>query len=230
MIKSIHTKLLFVLLAIVFVWDLAFIAMDYSVWRFFTKPLLLPIIGLLYYTYSKQGLFPMNRWFLSGLVLSFLGDVFLLFGWGFMPGLGSFLLAHICYIVYFFKIKKNNVWGALPFVLLYLSSFLYYIYPYLNEMRIPVIVYGITIATMLYFSITTRSLLLLIGAILFVVSDSVLAINMFVQNTIGKELIVMITYVFAQLMLVLGVVNLEKKTEVFNKNETYERKDNRFFS
>lgn len=214
MIKSVNIKLLLVLLAIVFAFDLAFIATDHSSWRFFTKPLLLPLIIWFYFTYSKQDVFRINQWFLSGLILSFWGDVFLLFGWGFMPGLGSFLLAHICYIVYFFKIKKKNVWSWLPFVFLYLGSFIYYIYPYLNEMKIPVVIYGITIATMLYFSISTYSLLLILGAILFVISDSVLAINMFVQHSTEKELVVMITYVLAQLMLVLGVVGIEKKNRI----------------
>lgn len=212
--KSVNIKLLLVLLAIVFGFDLVFIAMDHRYWRFFTKPLLLPIIIWLYFTYSKQNVFRINQWFLSGLILSFLGDVFLLFGWGFMPGLGSFLLAHICYIIYFLKIKKKNVWSWLPFVFLYLGSFIYYIYPYLNEMKIPVVIYGITIATMLYFSISTYSSLLILGAVLFVISDSVLAINMFVQHSIGKELVVMITYVLAQLMLVLGVVGIEKKNRI----------------
>ncbi|RXM41446.1 lysoplasmalogenase [Chryseobacterium sp. CH21] len=214
MIKSINIKLLLVLLSIVFAFDLVFIAIDRSSWRFLSKPLLLPIMIWFYFTYSKQDVFRINQWFLSGLILSFFGDVFLLFGWGFMPGLGSFLLAHICYIVYFFKIRKKNVWIWITVVLLYLGSFIYYIYPYLNEMKIPVVIYGITIATMLYFSINTRSLLLVIGAILFVLSDSVLAINMFVQHTIGKELVVMITYVLAQLMLVLGVVDVEKKNRI----------------
>lgn len=214
MIKSINIKSLLVLLDIVFAFDLVFIAMDRSSWRFFTKPLLLPIIIWFYFTYSKQNVFRINQWFLSGLILSFLGDVFLLFEWGFMPGLGSFLLAHICYIVYFFKIKKKNVWSWLPFVLLYLGLFIYYTYPYLNEMKIPVVIYGITIATMLYFSISTCSLLLILGAILFVLSDSVLAINMFVQHTIGKEFIVMITYILAQLILVLGVIGVEKKNKI----------------
>ncbi|WP_226798705.1 lysoplasmalogenase [Chryseobacterium bernardetii] len=188
--------------------------MDHSSWRFFTKPLLLPIIIWFYFTYSQQNVFRINQWFLSGLILSFLGDVFLLFEWGFMPGLGSFLLAHICYIVYFFKIKKKNAWSWLPFVFLYLGSFLYYIYPYLNDMKIPVVIYGITIAAMLYFSISTYSSLLILGAILFVISDSVLAINMFVQHSTEKELVVMITYVLAQLMLVSGVVGIEKKNRI----------------
>lgn len=214
MIKSFNIKLLLVLLSIVFAFDLVFIAMDHSSWRFFTKPLLLPVIIWFYFTYSQQNTCRINRWFLSGLILSFLGDVFLLFGWGFMPGLGSFLLAHICYIVYFLRVKKKNVWSWLPFVLLYLGSFIYYIFPYLDEMKIPVVIYGITIATMLYFSIRTYSLLLILGAVLFVISDSVLAINLFVQRSIGKELVVMITYVLAQLMLVLGVVDIEKKNRI----------------
>ncbi|MDR6370923.1 putative membrane protein YhhN [Chryseobacterium vietnamense] len=81
-------------------------------------------------------------------------------------------------------------------------------------MKIPVVIYGITIAAMLYFSISTYSSLLILGAILFVISDSVLAINMFVQHSTEKELVVMITYVLAQLMLVSGVVGIEKKNRI----------------
>ncbi|WP_300666384.1 lysoplasmalogenase [Fluviicola sp.] len=203
-------KILPGILGILFISDLILITQDdYHSLRFFTKPLLVPLITAIYLLgISKKG--TINRWFLSGLIFCFLGDTFLLFKWGFLPGLGSFLLAHVLYILSFVKLRKTKMLASIPFILLYLVSLIYFLHPYLKEMEIPVIVYGITISTMAYFSLRSKNKWLITGAFLFVVSDSLLSFNMFVSYSAMTEQFVMATYVFAQLFLVHGMISKKR--------------------
>ncbi len=200
-------RILYGILSILFILDLILVARDeFHFLRFFTKPLLVPLITIIYLSgiNKKEGL---NSWFLSGLIFSFLGDTFLLFKWGFLPGLGSFLLAHVLYILSFVKLRKTKMLASIPFILLYLVLLIYFLHPYLKEMKIPVIVYGITISIMAYFSLRSKNKWLITGAFLFVVSDSLLSFNMFVNYSAIMEQFVMATYVFAQLFLVRGMIS-----------------------
>lgn len=200
-------KLLTVVLAVVFLADLYFVWQGNNEPRFFTKTLLLPLLLLIYLSESKLTQLAVNQWFAAGLVLSFFGDLFLLFQWGFLPGLGSFLLAHIFYIICFRKLVKSKASRTFIFILsLYLIGFIAFLYPYLNEMKFPVIVYGIVISLMLYFASRTGNKLLILGALLFVISDTILAVNLFMNETKLQSLLVMITYVFAQWFLVRGIL------------------------
>lgn len=193
------------ILGILFLADLIFISREgWHELRFFTKPLLVPVIAAIYLSTKGQKT-PINPFFFAGLIFSFLGDTLLLFQWAFLPGLGSFLLAHVLYIISFIRLKTANRYGYLPFILVYLGFLLYFLHPYLHEMEVPVIVYGITISTMAYFSLCTQNKWLILGAVLFVVSDSLLAFNLFVSYTAIMEQVVMATYVAAQFFLVRGI-------------------------
>ncbi|MNU93667.1 YhhN-like protein [compost metagenome] len=199
-------KILLGILGILFILDLILISREeFHSLRFFTKPLLVPLITVIYLSGVAQKN-AMNPWFLSGLIFSFLGDTFLLFKWAFLPGLGCFLLAHVLYILSFVKLRKTKIYGSIPFILLYLGFLLYFLHPHLHEMEIPVIVYGITISTMAYFSLCSKNNWLIAGAFLFVVSDSLLSFNLFVSYSAMMEQFVMATYVLAQLFLVRGMI------------------------
>jgi len=78
---------------------------------------------------------------------------------------------------------------------------------------IPVIIYGLTICTfgtvslINYLSTKSRkSLLMLIGSIIFITSDSVLAINKFYNSSHLFEVIIMITYILAQYLIFRSMV------------------------
>lgn len=71
--------------------------------------------------------------------------------------------------------------------------------------------YGITIGTMLLMAINTKqkmndnaAVLFLIGAILFVISDLLLAVNLFAMHYVVISLCVMLTYASAQYLIVKG--------------------------
>jgi uncharacterized membrane protein YhhN len=135
----------------------------------------------------------------------------------FLLGLSSFLLAHIFYIVFFHVVRvgekiKGNPWLLLV-VVIYYAVLINLLSPYLADMKIPVLVYGIVISFMfmlamhmLFIKNKTAGKWMMLGALLFVVSDSVLAINKFYQSFEEAGIIIMLTYGLAQLFIVQGAV------------------------
>ncbi|MBX9782958.1 MAG: lysoplasmalogenase [Chitinophagaceae bacterium] len=183
--------------------------------RWFTKPLLMPLLLLVVYLQRRH--IPLYVYMLGSLALSWAGDLLLQMKGLFIPGLISFLLAHVCYIVYFVKIS-NQQKGLLQLqpliglpVLIYIIIFLWLLYPFLDTLKIPVTVYGITIGAMLLMSINTKlkvnamaAALFFNGALQFVISDSILAVNLFAVSSMILSLCVMATYASAQYLLVRG--------------------------
>lgn len=202
------SKILQILLVVVFATDLFFIFNNQPELRFFTKPLLLPILILMYFSQVKSEKTQLDKLFLAGLVISFFGDLFLLFKWGFLPGLGSFLMAHVFYIISFRRKNQKPIWKFWPIILgLFATTLLVFLFPYLKEMKIPVLIYAIVISVMMYSAIKTHNRNLIIGALLFLISDTLLSINLFLKPLMILNLLVMITYVSAQWFLVRGILS-----------------------
>ncbi|HEX4957385.1 MAG TPA: lysoplasmalogenase [Lacibacter sp.] len=218
-------RFLFVLYLAVTVADLLLIYGKEDALRWFTKPFLMPLLMLV--VFNKRQQIPLYRWMLGGLFLSWAGDVLLQLKGMFIPGLISFLLAHICYISYFIQInnRKKGLLQQQPLigipVLVYIVIFLWLLYPFLDALKIPVTIYGITIGTMLLMSIHTKgkvngmaSALFFNGALQFVISDSILAVNLFAYNSVVLSLCVMTTYASAQYLLVKGSMQAQENTAV----------------
>ena len=132
----------------------------------------------------------------------------------FIVGLLSFLLAHVLYI-FVFNIKRTNrnvVRVILPLVL-YALALLFLLIKGLNQLLIPVIVYMIAILAMVVFAFLRKDnvpnqsyAMVMIGAIFFVISDSILAINKFYKPIAYAHLLIMATYALAQYLITLGVL------------------------
>jgi uncharacterized membrane protein YhhN len=79
---------------------------------------------------------------------------------------------------------------------------------------VPVSLYAIALGSMFYSAflrkIDSSYFLILLGAMFFVISDSFLAIAKFYYSFPGNSLLIMITYIPAQLLLVLGLCKLQK--------------------
>jgi len=147
-----------------------------------------------------------------GLLLSLIGDVFLL--WPdrfFILGLVSFLLAHIFYISAFL-VGRNLKWS--PLILPYaVYGILIYslLFPGLGNMRWPVLLYMVVILFMGWQALErwrtfpTIGLIGVAGAILFIVSDSLLAWNRFHTSFDTARIFILGTYYPAQLFLALSV-------------------------
>ena len=189
--------------------------------RWFTKPLLMPVL-LLAFRREVAVVEAHSRRIMLALILSWLGDVLLMFsGPGmFIAGLSAFLCAHIVYIAYFRSIRsqKTSFLKRRPVMLLavvvYVIELLYILWPGLGSLAFPVMIYAVVIGTMLAFAswqygkLSDRTaLLFMAGALCFVLSDSMLAIARFRFPFTLAGTLVMSTYCIAQLLLVKGAVS-----------------------
>ena len=213
-----RSPLFAILFALIAITDLYFIYTDNHAARIYTKPLLLPLL-MIYYLQQVGAKGKFQRIMLAALFFSWAGDVLLLWDSLFIPGLVAFLTAHIFYIIYFLNVEKGKKGFvtaqplyAVP-ILIYWGLFLAFLFPYLDQLRIPVVVYATVICTMLTFSINLWGklkrpvfLLFVNGALQFVLSDSFLAIHKFVYPFWFLPLAIMITYASAQYLLVRGSV------------------------
>ena len=149
---------------------------------------------------------------MTGLIFSLLGDLFLLNpDRYFNNGLYSFLLAHILYI-FAFNQNVDSYCGAIALpILIYMVIVLRYLSPRLGGMKYPVIIYMVVISTMVYsawnnsMNFSSGINILLIGAILFAISDTVLAFNKFYKKFKLAEPIILSTYFIAQLFFAMSI-------------------------
>jgi uncharacterized membrane protein YhhN len=189
--------------------------------RLITKPLLVVVLFAYLFIQTRNTVSPYKKWILLALLFSWIGDVALLFeshdSLYFLIGLGSFLMAHIFYSIFFQIIRIKERISSKPIlllpVILYYSILLNILSPYLNEMKLPVRVYGLVISFMLLLALHLYTLAyqkagwwMLIGAVLFISSDSVLAIHKFYAPVYGAGIIIMATYGIAQWMIVEGAL------------------------
>jgi len=142
-----------------------------------------------------------------GFVCSAAGDVFLDLDREafFIHGLGSFLIAHLCYSFSFskhFKFELKKLWLFLV-LLAGVIVLVFLMFPNLDESAVPVFAYITVIFAMATFAIffNPTSFVLIIGAFLFVISDSLIAIDKFIAEFQWAPLAIMITYFTAQFLI-----------------------------
>lgn len=150
---------------------------------------------------------------IGGLICSLIGDIFLMLPTDrFLPGLGAFLLAHIFYIIAFASdINSLSWWPLIPLIIWGIVFFLF-ISPALGKLKIPVIIYIVIILIMTWLAwerwiqmVQTETLLVLIGAVLFAISDNILAANRFKGAFKPAQALNLITYFTAQLLIASSV-------------------------
>lgn len=217
-----HLKYAFALVAIL---ELAAHLFDIQELSKFTKPLLMPLL-LIYFRNSMSG--PVTSSFLLALfalVFSWVGDLLLMYqnyrAYYFIGGLGAFSIAQILYIISFAKARKEGTsWPSimtkilysLPFIFFGLV-FLYYILPNAESLQIPVIVYASLLVLMVIMAalrVNSTSQKshnqVFFGALLFLFSDSLIALNKFLFPMDMPNLFIMFTYILAQWNIVEGLL------------------------
>ncbi len=151
------------------------------------------------------------------------GDVLLMFTENnelfFLLGLAAFLIGHIFYMLTFNKMADKNSIGKplqplfylIP--LLFALSLLIVLFPNLGEMKVPVIVYATVISLMCVAAMrrwqrtdTPSFITVLTGAVLFIFSDALIAINKFHTPFNSASLLIMITYIVAQYLIITGLL------------------------
>lgn len=185
------------------------------------KPLLMPALAGYFLSAVKQYPNILRKNLLAALFFSWAGDILLMFVDKnpnfFLAGLSSFLLAHIFYILLFHRVRVAEGIRTrillLVIVVAYYTGLIILLSPYLGEMKLPVRIYGIVISFMFMLAMHLSFIknkkagnLMLLGALLFIISDSILAINKFYQPFELAGPMIMLTYGLAQVLIVQGVI------------------------
>lgn len=190
------------------------------------KPLIMLVLGTYYYTQSTQPI-SLTKSVMAAIVFSWIGDISLMFQGKnelyFMVGLGAFLIAHICYVMaYSQHIEKKEGAGlhgiqkfrfSLPIVLAG-TGLITILYAHLGVFKIPVAVYAIVLMVMTLqalfrygYTNTVSFWFVFVGAILFMISDSMIAVNKFLVPFELAGLAIMATYILAQFLIVKGLMS-----------------------
>jgi len=190
-------------------------------YRMVSKPMIMASLIGFYISTAK----PPSNLFTFALITALFGDIFLMFPYDsfFMMGLGSFLIMQILYTFSFLPANRTPGTFQKVSVLLVLTIaflFLYFAWPNLNNMKIPVAIYALCITLMVTVAATGNSSapeyrFIFSGAIFFMISDGLLAWNKFVSPFPMADQAVMLTYMLAQFFIVSGVImQTNEKSEV----------------
>lgn len=154
------------------------------------------------------------RWMIiAGLIFSLAGDVFLMLPRErFIQGLICFLFAHIFYIAAFTSGASHSLSISIVFpFLIHGGAMLRLLWSSLGKMKIPVLIYMLVILLMAVqatgrFAATREmgSALAMVGAILFVASDSILAVDKFRGRFKSAQFFILSTYFAAQWLIALS--------------------------
>jgi uncharacterized membrane protein YhhN len=197
-----------------------------SVWKkwklieYITKPAV--ILIYLLWLWTNSALHGVMLWFGLGLVFSLAGDIFLMLPKKFfLPGLVSFLMAHIMYLIGF-NLSVTTISVPVLFLALAFLGVAYLLFRRLlrglsacgeDNLKLPVIIYSAIISLMAVSAMFTlanpawsllHAAIATCGALLFFISDSLLAWNKFCAPLPQADLLVMVTYHLGQAGIILG--------------------------
>lgn len=187
-----------------------------------SKPAIM--LGLIGYYLSSAG--RRNNSFVRAMFFCLAGDILLLGQSNdeiyFILGLLAFLVGHVLYILAYRQLQWSTPNGGLTKGQKMLSAFpvaaagvalLVVLFPKLDHLTVPVTIYAFVLMLMVITAIFRSGrtsagsfLLILLGAVFFMTSDSMLAINKFYTPFDYAGPLIMLTYSLAQYMIVEGVL------------------------
>ena len=154
---------------------------------------------------------------LGALAFSAAGDILLALPItnSFVFGLSAFFVAHVFYLFLIYRHKKPTfVVNKMTFAFItYFGVMMFFVLPNAGALLLPVLFYMLVIFAMAMstLGLVNRNPLITAGALTFVVSDSIIAINKFVVPVPAESLAIMSTYYLAQALLVMGFIQAQKK-------------------
>lgn len=192
--------------------------------HYVSKPLLM--ISLLLYYLSSVNAEERSNVTIAALAFSWVGDVLLLFQSKeelyFIGGLLAFLVAHLFYIFAYRQFRTEDrskeLLGVQRFrfsfpIILAGTGLITVLYAHLGTLKIPVIIYALVLMFMVLnalFRFGRTSLgsfsMVFFGATLFMISDSMIAVNKFLTPIAYSGLWIMLTYVGAQYLIIEGLI------------------------
>lgn len=213
-------RILLLLFALVSVIHLAAILVAQDILISVTKPLILLVLICYYFTSATYR----SPAVIAALCFCWLGDVMLMIHdeLFFILGLLAFLAGHVFYIVAYRQFRSTDVKVmllptqkirfSLPFVLAG-TGLVVVLYPKLGTLQLPVLIYATVIIVMVMnalfrygYTSSASFAMVFIGAILFQLSDSLLAINKFHSSFTLSGFWVMLSYIAAQFMITEGII------------------------
>ncbi len=224
--------ILFVLFGLVLFIDCFLIIKNLNQYRVFTKTLLVPVMLLAIFIESQNTKHKRSRILVNiAFLFCFIGDLFLLTDShpkNFIFGLCSFLLAHLFFSFFFYRLKPFSskyrvfIFSVALAILGYVLALLFLLRRIVSRqsLEIPVSVYTIMLGFMLLTAINSsnnRSIkkiattYFIPGALLFVLSDSILAINKFYVELAYSGVMIMISYAAALFLFANGITRFMKK-------------------
>lgn len=198
---------------------------------FISKPLLMPLLCIYFYKSTKLST-SYFKYIFFGFVLSFFGDTFLMFVENdpeqqifFLLGLGSFLLTHLFYAIAFIKYNatekgfiQKNWWIVFLFLAYLIGNCLFLWSDIPDDLKIPVVVYSSAIIMMVATCLNLYGKMpmpifkiLLIGVLLFLLSDSIIGLNKFKSHEFPipyARLLIMIPYILSQYLIAESCIKL----------------------
>ena len=200
-----------------------------------TKPLLMPLLALWLVTEQRRMWPAPLRWLLLGLVFAWAGDLLLMGSseTAFALGIAAFLITQLSYVIAFSSFQglrfrrsiaapskpatglvRRHPALVIPFAL-YVIGLLAYLLPDMDQFRAPVTVYALAIAAMALAALNLvgrmpagPAWVAFAGALLFVLSDSLIAVSEF--GTLPSEpwigAAIMLSYVIGQGLIGVGLV------------------------
>jgi uncharacterized membrane protein YhhN len=156
-------------------------------------------------------------WLTAGLLASAVGDVCLVWPERFTWGLGSFLVAHCLYVAAFAAgaAAGGIAWPWLAGILGTAAILLARLWPHLGQVRGAVLLYVAVIALMAWTAArragapgtpVPSGVLALVGSLLFMTSDAILALDRFAHRIPAAHAVVMVTYYAAQTLIASSAV------------------------
>jgi uncharacterized membrane protein YhhN len=201
------------------------------------KGMIIPALMFYYHSQIRKSYTAFHRLVMTGLFFSWLGDILLQFSnekvefyfsaeTYFLFGLSSFLLTQVFYTLAFLKPKGQNTLFnkriyQLFLVLGYGGLLMWFLYNRIDqEYKLPVVLYAVVIHTMLitalnrYGKVNGVSFMLVVfGALFFVLSDSMIAVNRFHHKFEFARIFIMVSYVVAQYLIAIGCLRQDLTEE-----------------
>ncbi|HMS46244.1 lysoplasmalogenase [Candidatus Neomicrothrix sp.] len=197
--------------------DWVAVAVDRRPLEYVLKPATMVALGAVVLALDLPG-GQLRWWYLAAIILSLSGDVFLMLPesamdpeLSFVAGLGSFLVAHVLYVVGMVLLGVSGGWlviGTVAAVLVIVTVGRRVIAgARATDRRLfaPVMAYVVVIAVMIATSFGTGIIVGIVGALLFGFSDSVIGWTRFLRDFPHSRVVVMVTYHLGQVGLVLAL-------------------------
>ena len=210
-----------ILFALIFILQLTFGNNCY--FAYFIKPcIVLSLLIVLFLKTKLKGRF--HKRVFTGLIFALTGDMLLMYAnlneSYFLYGLVAFLICHICYTSAFYldfksapELDKKGARIAILLCAVIAIGYYFFLRSHLGIMKLPVMIYILVISMMMMMAsfrnqrVNPESFkLVLYGAMFFLLSDSILAYNKFVQPIGHAGNWIMATYMIAQYLITIGTI------------------------